>query len=170
MHVKEREPGDLARLRALARKEKDAHQKDRYLSAAHAIDGMETPEIVRVLVRPRRFVQAWAYAYRDGGIGAIKDKRVGGSKPRLAREHEGRLRERLKAGPTPADKVCTLRGRDIQRIIRDELGTDLGLSAVYNTLHRLGYSCLAPRPRHEKHDPEAQRKFREESAPFLSAP
>jgi len=79
------------------------------------------------------------------------------------------LRARLDVGPTPADRVCTLRGEDVRRIAREELGVDLSLNAVYATLHRLGYSCLSPRPRHEKQNPEAQRKFKEESAPILSA-
>ena len=80
------------------------------------------------------------------------------------------LRARLDAGPTDADGVCTLRGKDVQRIARDELGVDLSVSSVYRTLHRMGYSCLAPRPRHEKQDLAAQEKFKQEIAPFLSAP
>jgi hypothetical protein len=34
-------------------------------------------------------------------------------------------------------------------------------------LHRLGLSCLAPRPRHRKNDPEQMRKWVED-APLLS--
>jgi hypothetical protein len=77
---------------------------------------------------------------------------------------------RIDAGPTAADKVCTLRGKDVQRIARDELGTDVSLTSVYRLLHKMGYSCLAPRPRHEKQDPAAQEKFKIDSAPLLSGP
>jgi hypothetical protein len=35
---------------------------------------------------------------------------------------------------------------------------------VYNLLRRLGFSCLSPRPRHEKNDPAAMEKF-EQDAP-----
>jgi len=80
-----------------------------------------------------------------------------------------KLGARLDAGPTPEDKVCTLRGRDVQRILREEMDVELSLNAAYVTLHRLGYSCLAPRPRHEKQDLEAQARFKE-AAPPLSAP
>ena len=80
------------------------------------------------------------------------------------------MRSRASAlSPTPADGVCTLRGKDVQRIIRDEMGVEISLQSVYNALHRMGYSCLAPRPRHEKQDLEAQRAFKEETAPSLSA-
>ena len=62
--------------------------------------------------------------------------------------------------------MCTLRGKDVQRIAREELGTILGLSTVYRTLERMGYSCLAPRPRHEKQDLAAQNLFKDR-APLL---
>lgn len=167
MLIKEREPGDVKRLRELARREKRAEQKDRLMVAVLAIEQMETLEIQRSLCRSRGFVQRWSYAYRDGGIEAVRDKPRGGSEAKISGEKAEKLKARLDAGPTEADGVCTLRGKDIQRIAREELGTQVGLSSVYRTLERLGYSCLAPRPRHEQQDLEAQRKFKDDRAPFL---
>jgi len=170
MHIRERAIGDRSELLAKARKEKNAEQKDRYLVACHAIDGVETLDIERMLCRSRGFVQRWAYAYRDGGIGALRDRPRGGSKPKIQGVKAERLKARLEAGATREDKVCTLRGKDVQRIARDELGVDISLNGAYRTLHRLGYACLAPRPRHEKQDPAAQQKFKDELAPLLSVP
>lgn len=167
MLITERTVGDLVTLRKLARREKNAEQKDRFMAAALAIERRETADIQRSLCRSRGFVQRWAYAYRDGGIEALKDKPRGGSVAKISGAKAERLKARLDAGPTETDGVCTLRGKDIQRIARDELGTRVGLSSVYRTLERLGYSCLAPRPRHEKQDLAAQTKFKDESAPFL---
>jgi hypothetical protein len=42
----------------------------------------------------------------------------------------------------------------------------MGLSGVYELLHRLNLSCLRPRPLHRKNDPEAMAQWLE-SAPFL---
>lgn len=92
--------------------------------------------------------------------------RRGGS-PKIRGETVRLLRERIDAGPCERDGVCTLRGKDIRRILKEELGVDVGLSSVCRTLERMGYSHLSPRPRHEKQDPQAQRRFREESAPLL---
>lgn len=167
MLIKEREPGDVKRLRELARREKRAEQKDRLMVAVLAIEQVETLEIQKSLCRSRGFVQRWSYAYRDGGIEAVRDKPRGGSKAKISGEKALKLKARLDAGPTEADGVCTLRGKDIQRIAREELGTNVGLSSVYRTLERLGYSCLAPRPRHELQDLAAQKKFKDQSAPLL---
>lgn len=167
MLIKERGPGDAKRLRELARREKRAEQKDRLMVVVLAIEQKETLEIQKSLCRSRGFVQRWCYAYRDGGIEALKDKPRGGSVAKLHGENLQKLKARLDAGPTEADKVCRLRGVDVQRIAKEELAVDVSLSAVYRTLETLGYSYLVPRPRHEQQDLEAQRRFRDESAPFL---
>jgi transposase len=169
MLIKEREPGDLDRLRTMASKEKEAEQKDRWLCALHAASGKETAQIQEMLLRSRGFVQRWAYAYRDGGLDALHDKPRGGSQPKITGEAREKLKARLDAGPLPQDKVCTLRGKDVQRIAREELGVSVGLSSVYRTLESMGYAPLAPRPRHEKQEPAAQQRFKEETAPLLSA-
>ena len=170
MDVRVRESGDVEKLKALVRKERDAEQRDRYLVVFHALSGKQTLWIAEGLGRSRAFVQRWVYAYRDGGIDALKDKPRGGSKPKLPREQEARLRARIDAGPTEKDRVCTLRGKDVQRIIREEFGKDISLNGAYRTMHRMGLSCLAPRPRHEKQDLAAQEKFKAEHAPLFSAP
>lgn len=170
MDVREREVGDAARLRALVRRERDALQRDRYRAALLALEGADEPTITEKLGRARRSVQAWVYAYRDGGIGALRPRPRPGRAPKLPRDRVPDLRARLDAGPRPEDGVCTLRGRDVRRILEHEFGVKYSLQGAYDLLHRLGYSCLAPRPRHEKQDPEAQRAFREESAPFLCGP
>ena len=170
MRINERDKGDLKRLERLAATERDAEQRDRLRAAALAVRGIETKEIQRMLARSRGFVQRWAYAYRDGGVGAVARTPHPGKPARLSTDRHDELRARLDAGPTPEDGVCTLRGKDVQRILGEEFGVEYSLQAVYDTLHRLGYSCLRPRPRHERQDPEAQKRFKEEVAPFLFAP
>ena len=167
MHLIERDAGALDTLKRRTRVERDAEQRDRLRAVVLALEGLETAEIQQMLGRSRGFVQRWVYAYRDHGLDAVARTPHPGRPPRLRAARLDELRARLDAGPTPADGVCTLRGKDVQRIIRDEMGVEISLQSVYNTPHRMGYSCLAPRPRHEKQDLAAQKKFKEESAPLL---
>ena len=44
------------------------------------------------------------------------------------------------------------------------------LDGVYDLLHRLRLSCLAPRPRHRKNDPAAVAAFADDRAPLSSGP
>ena len=49
---------------------------------------------------------------------------------------------RLNAGARPEDGVCTLRGKDVVRILETEFGVKYTLGGAYDLLWRLGYSCL----------------------------
>ena len=72
-----------------------------------------------------------------------------------------RFQERLEAGPKPEDGVCTLRCRDLRRILEEEFGVTLRRQAMDDLLHRLDYSSLMPRPQHEQTNPEVQEFFKE---------
>ncbi len=169
MDVKLRDPDDERRLEELIRAQRNAKQRDRYRAALLAVRGWPSPRIVTALGRSRRFVQAWAYAYRDGGIAAMRARTSTGRPTKLPREQEQTFRQRILAGPCgEADQgVCSLRGPDARQILEREFGATYTLQGVYDLLDRLGLSCLSPRPRHRKNDPAAMRQWLD-SAPFLS--
>ena len=168
MNATERDTGDVQRLEKRVAAERHAKQRDRYRMALLALKGWEAVEIARALSSNRRTVQAWVYRYRDRGIDALRARKSPGHAPLLPSERHAEFIARMTAGPREGDGVCTLRARDALRILREEFGAAYKLQSVYDLMHRLGLSCLKPRPRHEKSDPEAMRKFKEESAPFLS--
>jgi len=166
MRVSERESGDLVELQRRARAERNALQRDRYRAVLLALDGQEAVAIAAALGRSRRSVQDWVYAYRDGGIDELLPGKSTGRPTKLPREREAELMERLDAGPRAEDGVCTLRGRDVVRILEREFGVRYSLDGAYDLLERLGYSCLTPRPLHEKSDPRQVEQF-QRHAPLL---
>jgi transposase len=169
MVIAEREAGDVARLEALVAAEPAAAQRDRLRMVLLALRGWEALEIVAAVGSSRRTVQSWVARYRVGGLDALRPIKQPGNPPRLPPEREAEFVARLTAGPRGSDGVCTLRAKDAQRILLEEFGVDYKLKSVYDVMHRLGLSCLKPRPRHEQSDPVAMEKFKTESAPFLSA-
>ena len=166
MDVQLHDASDQERLAALVRSERNATQRDRYRAVHLALQGMTAPEIVRRLDRSRRFVQQWVYRYRDGGLDNLGERPRPGQPPKLRRADETSFLARLDAGPQPSDGVCTLRGRDVQRILTREFCATYSLAGAYSLLHRLGYSCLKPRPRHRKNDPAAMAAWKQ-NAPLL---
>lgn len=168
MMIVERTPGDVAELERRTALEKNALRRDRFRAVLLALDGGEAAHIAAALGRARRSVQDWSYAYRDGGVDAIQSKPRTGRAPKLSGDREVQLKARLDAGPRPDDGVCTLRGKDVVRILEAEFGVRYTLNGAYELLKRIGYSCLSPRPRHEKSDPAAVAAFKAQ-APFLSA-
>jgi len=169
MQIKPHHSEDLEQLRQRSQQQRDAKQRDHYRAVVLALEGHSAPAIARTLARSRRSVQSWVYAYRDHGLEALGPKRQSGCPSKLPVEKQSAFRERLLAGPTATDGVCTLRAKDIGRILREEFGVEYTVAGVYDLLHRLGFSCLAPRPRHRKNDP-AQMQQWVEQAPLLSRP
>jgi transposase len=172
MKVSLRDPADLPALRERMRLETNAKQRERLravLLAAEGEDGaeLEGDQIASRLGRSPRFVDRWLARYRSGGLAAIKPGKAKGQPPKLSAEKQQMFKQRLLAGPTDADGgVCTLRGADAKRILAGEFGVEMGLSGVYDLMHRLNLSCLRPRPLHRKNDPKAVADWLER-APFL---
>jgi len=158
---------DLATLNERVRTELNAKARDRARCVLFAIDGLTAPQIAERVGRSRRFVQRWCYAYRDHGLSGLETKPHTGRPPNLSRDQQQAFKQRVLDGPMDADGVCTLRGRDIQRLLEAEFGVAYSLTAVYDLLHRLDLAVLKPRPRHRKTDPDAQERWLDD-APFLS--
>ena len=169
MNVQELKLGDIELLKQMAKSQTNAKQRDRYRAVALALEGIQTKNIIQKLDRSKNFVQRWNYAYRDGGIEAIAPKPQTGRPVKLHPQEESAFKRRILAGPMDCDEVCTLRGKDTERILEKEFGVKYSLPGVYALMHRLGLSCLKPRPKHRKNDAEKMQQWLE-STPFLSKP
>jgi transposase len=180
MTVTVHHPDDVYRLSQLVAAERKAIQRDRYrvvLLAMRPPDGIELTreQIAKMVGRSRQFVDEWVGRYRRAGtegkasaIDHLHARKQPGNKPSLTPEQQEAFKARLLAGPTDADGgVCTLRGKDAQRLLEEEFGVPLKLSAVYEWMHRVGLSCLKPRPRHRKNQEEAMKAWLDH-APLLS--
>lgn len=152
------------RLQQLADRESRADMAKRLRTVLLAKQGFTAPEIATCAGFSRRSVQEWVARYNHEGLTGLETKSGRGRKGPLPPQEAERLKQRIDAGPLPEDGVCTLRGRDIQRILHQEFGQLRSLNAVYGLLHQLGYSPLAPRPQHPQADPAAQDEFKKSSA------
>jgi transposase len=133
----------------------------RHQAVVLALQGHSAPEIAQALGCSRRAVQTWVAQSNQGGVAALQERPHTGRPPRLAGPERRRFQERLEAGPTPEDGVCTLRCQDLRRILEEEFDVLLRRQAVYDLLHRLDSSSLMPRPQHEQANPEVPEFFKE---------
>lgn len=128
-----------------------------------AAQGRTAPEVASALGCSRRAAQAWVARYNHEAVAGFDERPRPGRPAFLDAEAAERLRARLDAGPTAEDAACTLRGPEVRALLGREFGVLYSMPAVYALLHRLGYSCLDPRPRHRKADPGAQEGFKKKS-------
>ena len=153
----------LDQLKTLYRTELNAKMARRIQGVYLAKKGMTCPEIMVVTGAKRRTVQQWIAKYNRGGIDELVDKPRPGQPPKLPKSRQTDLCRRIEAGPTDSDGVSVLNGPAIRRILEQEFGVIYSKPGLYNFLHRLGYECLCPRPRHEKADCQAQDAFKKTS-------
>ena len=150
----------LEELKRLERVEKNADHARRLRIVILGMEGWTAPAVAMAVGLTRRICQRWVRRYNESGLEGLDDQR--GREPRrpLTAEQEAEVRRRIEAAPTSEDKVCSLRGKDFQRILAEEFGVLRSLAGVYHLLHRLGYSYLRPRPRHRKSNPETIETFK----------
>lgn len=128
-----------------------------------AAKGLTCIQIMEITGAKRRTVQQWVRRYNKDGITGLPDKPRSGQPTKLPRHREQAFCSRIEAGPTIADGVSVLNGAAIQQLLKREFGVVYSFRGVYDLLYRLGYSCLCPRPQHEKADPRAQEEFKKTS-------
>jgi len=125
-----------------------------------AMQKLTAEEVGQQVKLCRRQVQKWVQRFNDEGLQGLHDRPGRGSPLPLTAKQQVQLEQRLEAGPRREDGVCALRGKQVQRILATELGVYRKLSSVYYLLHRLGFECLMPRPKHPKADPARQEQFK----------
>ena len=150
-------------LAAALRREKRSVNQVRIRAVLSVARGNHVPMVARSMSVAERAVRNWVHGYNRGGVVGLQDRRKG-RQCRLSDSQLEKMRKRLREGARPEDGVCSLRGRDIQRILEKEFHVRYGRSSVYYLLHhQLGMSYLKPRPLHRKTDPEAQAAFKKTS-------
>jgi len=158
------EPHDsIEELHTLVRTETNARLARRIQGVWLARRGLTCPEIMTATAAKRRTVQQWIARYNRGGIEELTDKPRCGAPRKLPAPVEQRVLQRIGSGPQPGEEVSVLNGPAIRDIIEREFGVLYSLTGLYDWLHRMGFSYLAPRGRHEKADSQAQEAFKKTS-------
>ena len=154
----------LKELQRLYRSETNARLARRIHGVYLASKGLTCPQITGVTGSARRTIQQWVAKYNTGGIEALKESPRCGQPTKLSREQEQAFCKRIEAGSKNRAGVSVLNGHAIKKILEWEFAVNYSLWGIYHLLHRLGYSCLCPRPQHEKADPQAQQEFKKTSS------
>lgn len=151
-------------LSGLIRKAKDGRVRQRLMAIKFMAQGHTVPQVAARMDIAERPLRKWVYRFNAQGPEGLKDAYRSGQPPKLNTEVIERFKSRVRQGVTQTDNVCSLRARDIQQILQKEFAASYSLGGTYFLLHRLGFSCLCPRPRHPHADIGAQDAFKKTSS------
>ena len=149
---------------SLLRKEKDGRVRQRLMAMKFIVQGQTIPHVAVRMDIAERPLRKWVHRFNDQGPDGLKDAYRPGQPPKLNEDAIERFKSRIRQGVTAGDTVCSLRAKDIQHILQKEFASNYSLGGTYFLLHRLGFSCLCPRPRHPQADAEAQETFKKSSS------
>jgi transposase len=150
----------LKEIAALIRKERDARVRQRLIAIKFILQGLHIPEVARRMDVSERPLRKWVHRFNEQGPIALCDGPRSGQPPKLKPEQVEKFKKRVRKGITSKDNTCSLNGKDLQRILKNEFGAEYSLSGTYFILHRLGFSRLCPRPQHPQADIETQEAFK----------
>ena len=152
-----------AELRSAASKTNDARAARRMLALALVLEGSDRKTAAESCGMERQTLRDWVHRYNAELVAGLRDRPRPGQPPHLTVDQVERFKERIRKGARSEDRVCVLRGMDVQRILQEEFEAQYSLPGVYFLLHRLEFSSLVPRPKHEKADEQAQAAFKKTS-------
>ena len=144
----------------LVRRERDGRVRQRLRAMKFISRGQTIPEVARRMDIAERPLRKWLHRFNEQGPIGLCDAPRSGQPPKLSGKRVERFKRRIRQGVTEQDNVCSLRGKDLQRILQKEFNAQYSLAGTYFLLHRLGFSCLCPRQRHPQADIEAQEAFK----------
>ena len=150
----------LEEISTLIGTERDARICKRLMAMKFILQGLHIPEVARRMDISERPLRKWVHRFNERGPSALCDAPRSGQPPKLKGKQVEKFKKRVRKGIASKDNTCSLNGKDLQRILKNEFGAQYSLSGTYFILHRLGFSCLCPRPQHPQADVEAQAAFK----------
>jgi len=149
---------------ALIRVEKDGRVRQRLMAMKFIAQGHSIPQAAQRLEVSERPLRKWLYRFNEQGPSGLRDVLRSGQPPKLDPRDIESFKQRIRDGVTETDTVCSLHAKDIQHILQKQFNARYSLGGTYFLLHRLGFSCLCPRPRHPKADVDAQELFKKSAS------
>ena len=148
----------------LVRTEKDGRVRQRLRAMKFISQGQTIPQVAKRMDIAERPLRKWLHRFNKHGPSGLCDAPRSGQPPKINTKQIERFKQRIRQGVTEQDNVCSLRAKDLQRILQKEFNAQYSLGGTYFLLHRLGFSCLCPRQKHPQADIHAQETFKK-SAP-----
>jgi transposase len=171
---------DALRLRAIARKSKDADQARRLLALAAIYDGATRTEAARIGGVTVQIVRDWVVRFNADGPDGLINRKAPGQPSKLQDEQRAVLMIMIENGPIPAvHGVVRWRLVDLCQWIWEEFRISVAKQTLSRELRAMGYRKLSARPRHhaqadgaiedfKKHSRRAWRQSRRTRASSLS--
>jgi transposase len=144
---------------ALARTEKHARTRIRFLGMEHLNEGYLYREVAQFLGVHLTTVQDWVHRFSAEGLDGLRESPRSGATRKLSANREEAFKAAVMAlGEQREGGRIT--GHTIRTLLAEQFGVHCCLNSVYNLLHRLGLVWITARSKHPKQDQAVQDAFK----------
>ena len=159
----------VERLKEMQRSEKDPKAAKRLLVFIKRKGNMSIRKICDLMNMSYTTVRQWLWRATDMGLKGRYDKVRPGMQCKLDDSQLECLRADLIAGPQKCGFTSNVwTARLVLIYVKKKYGVMYANSGMYDLLHRIGFSCKKPRPRHPKAASESEKKaFKRRSASII---
>ncbi len=120
----------------LAKKEKNAALKIRYLALSHIADGKTVIEVAAIVHKSSRMIHRWLNKLSKFGIDGLKDKPGRGRNLCLPNEKEAEFIKAILDFKKTYNKN-KITGRNIQKLLKNKYSIECTLPTAYSIITRL---------------------------------
>ena len=157
---------DAARLRALAKRSRDADQTRRLLALAGIYEGGSRTDAARVGTVGLQTVRDWVLRFNAEGPEGLLTGKAPGARPLLSPDQRQALERVIDEGPIPAvHGVVRWRLIDLVQWVWDEFRITISPQTLSRELRSLDYRKLSARPRHHEKSEAQVTAFKKPSPP-----
>ncbi len=146
------------------RTEKDGRVRQRLRAMKFISQGQTIPQVAKRMDIAERPLRKWLHRFNKRGPNGLCDAPRSGQPPKINTKQIEKFKRRIRQGVTEQDNVCSLRGKDLQKILQKEFNAQYSLGGTYFLLHRFGFSCLFPRQKHPQADIGEQETFKKSTS------
>jgi transposase len=155
---------DAARVRAIARRSKDAPQARRLLALAAIYDGATRTDAAKIGDVTLQIVRDWVVRFNAEGPDGLLNRKAPGQPSRLNDAQRSVLMRMIESGPIPAiHGVVRWRLIDLCQWIWEEFRISIAKQTLSRELRAMGYRKLSARPRHHAQADGAIEDFKKAS-------
>ena len=143
----------------LAKSEKSARMKQRFLALAHFKDGKSRHQIAKYIKVSRTSVNKWISDFLTHGLKGLSEPSRTGRPHKLSSQQLEQLslfidEQAVKTGGG------RLQASDVHEYIKINFGVNYKQANIYRLLHQQGFSWITSRSKHPKQSEEAQEAFK----------
>lgn len=130
---------------------------------SHLQDGKTLLAVAALLKVHWKTAQSWIKRFREEGYEGLLESSRSGAPKKLNAKQETFIKEKIESLSKNAVGGY-ITGKDLHKMLCEQMQAKCSLRTVYNTLHRLNFSWITARSKHQHGDHERQEEYKKTSA------